>query len=78
MNGQPIDVVLDVRQMACPMPILRATRSLSAMSSGQVLKVTATDKGAPKDFSDFCSKSGNELLSSTEIDGEFVFLIRRR
>lgn len=72
------DVELDVRQLACPLPILRAKKSLSVMSSGQVLKVVATDKGSPKDFVDFCSKTGNELLSSTSADGEFVFLIRRR
>jgi len=72
------DVELDVRRLACPLPILRAKKSLSAMSSGQVLKVVATDGGSPKDFVDFCSKTGNELLSSTEENGEFVFLIRRR
>jgi tRNA 2-thiouridine synthesizing protein A len=78
MNDIAFDVELDVRQQACPMPILRAKKSLSGMSAGQVLKIVATDKGAPKDFVDFCSKTSNELLSSTEQDGEFVFLIRRR
>ncbi|MDD2915709.1 MAG: sulfurtransferase TusA family protein [Gallionella sp.] len=72
------DVELDVRQLECPLPILRAKKSLSVMSSGQVLKITATDKKSPDDFVDFCSKTGNELLSSTEQGGEFVFLIRRR
>lgn len=72
------DVELDVRRLACPLPILRAKKSLSTMSSGQVLRVVATDGGSPKDFIDFCSKTGNELLSSTEENGEFVFLIRRR
>ena len=78
MNGSAFDAELDVRQLACPLPILRAKKSLSAMSAGQVLKVVATDKGSPKDFVDFCSKTGNELLSSTEQGGEFIFLIRRR
>jgi len=78
VNGNSFDVELDVRQLACPLPILRAKKSLSAMSAGQVLRILATDKGSPKDFVDFCSKTGNELLSSTEADGEFVFLIRRR
>ncbi len=78
MNGIAFDVELDVRQLACPLPILRAKKSLAAMSTGQVLKVVATDKGAPKDFADFCGKTGNELLSSTEQGGEFIFLIRRR
>jgi tRNA 2-thiouridine synthesizing protein A len=72
------DVELDVRRLACPLPILRAKKSLSAMSSGQVLRIVATDGGSPKDFVDFCSKTGNELLSSTEENGEFIFLIRRR
>ncbi|MBI4808607.1 MAG: sulfurtransferase TusA family protein [Nitrosomonadales bacterium] len=78
MSGSAFDVELDVRLLACPLPILRAKKSLSAMSEGQVLKIVATDKGSPRDFVDFCSKTGNELLSSTEQDGEFVFLIRRR
>lgn len=72
------DVELDVRKLSCPLPILRTKKSLATMSSGQVLKVMATDGGAPRDFADFCSKTGNELLSSTEAGGEFVFLIRRR
>lgn len=72
------DVELDVRRLACPLPILRAKKTLSAMNSGQVMRVVATDGGAPMDFVDFCSKTGNELLSSTEENGEFIFLIRRR
>ena len=78
MNDNAYDAELDVRQLACPLPILRAKKSLSAMSAGQILKIVATDKGSPKDFVDFCSKTGNELLSSTELGGEFIFLIRRR
>ena len=78
MSDNTYDAELDVRQLACPLPILRAKKSLSAMSAGQVLRIVATDKGSPKDFVDFCSKTGNELLSSTEQSGEFIFLIRRR
>jgi tRNA 2-thiouridine synthesizing protein A len=77
VNDNAYDAELDVRQLACPLPILRAKKSLSAMSAGQVLKIVATDRGSPKDFVDFCSKTGNELLSSTELGGEFIFLIRR-
>lgn len=72
------DVELDVRQLACPLPILRAKKSLSQMSSGQVLRIVATDKEAPKDFEVFCRQTGNELVSSSEQGGEYVFLIRRR
>lgn len=74
----PFDVELDVRQLACPLPILRCKKSLSTMSGGQVLRILATDKDAPKDFEVFCRQTGNELLSSEEKNGEFVFFLRRR
>jgi len=72
------DVEVDARQLACPLPILRAKKALSQMSSGQVLRVVATDKGSTNDFAEFCRKTGNELLSSAAQGGEFIFLIRRR
>jgi len=78
MSETVFDVELDVRKLACPLPILRAKKSLAGMIAGQVLQVVATDKGSPRDFMDFCGKTGNELLSSTERNGEFIFLIRRR
>lgn len=72
------DVDLDARKLSCPLPILRAKKSLSQMDSGKVLRVVATDNGAPRDFEEFCRQTGNVLLSSAAQDGEFVFLIRRR
>ncbi len=72
------DAELDARQLVCPLPILRTKKSLSQLSSGQVLRIVATDKDAPKDFEVFCRQTGNELLASEATDGEYVFLIRRR
>lgn len=71
------DIELDVRQLACPLPILRAKKSLSTMTSGQVLRVLATDPESPKDFAVFCRQTRNELLHTTENTGEFTFWIRR-
>ncbi|MEQ1525542.1 MAG: sulfurtransferase TusA family protein [Gallionella sp.] len=72
------NVEVDARQLACPLPILRAKKALSQMVSGEVLKLVATDKGAPLDFMVFCENTSNTLLSSLEENGEFIFLIRRR
>ena len=72
------DVDLDARQLACPLPILRAKKALSQMTGGQVIRIAATDRGSPRDFEEFCRQTGNELLSSTVQGEEFVFLIRRR
>ncbi len=72
------DVELDARQLVCPLPILRAKKALSQMTSGEVIRIVATDKGAPLDFLVFCDNTGNELLSSVEQGDEFIFMIRRR
>lgn len=72
------ETVLDVRGLACPMPILKTKQALAGVASGALLRIRATDRGTPKDFAEFCRKTGHELLESAETDGEFTFLIRRR
>jgi tRNA 2-thiouridine synthesizing protein A len=71
------DQELDARGLNCPLPILRAKKSINSMSSGQVLHIVATDPGSVKDFEAFCKQTGNELLASGEADGTFTFDIRK-
>lgn len=72
------DIELDARKLSCPLPILRAKKSLAQMSSGQVLRIIATDTESPKDFETFCRQTGNELISTIAQGGEFIFYLRRR
>ena len=69
---------LDTRGLNCPLPILKAKKALAEMSSGDVLKVVATDPGSMRDFQAFARQTGNELVGQTAGDGEFVHLLRRR
>lgn len=71
------DVELDARGLNCPLPILRAKKSMNALSSGQILKIIATDPGSVKDFEAFCKQTGNELLDTTQQSGEYHFNIRK-
>jgi tRNA 2-thiouridine synthesizing protein A len=68
---------LDARGLNCPLPILRAKKALNGLQSGQVLRIRATDPGAVKDFDAFCKQTGNELVSSEQSSGEYVFQIRK-
>ena len=77
-SGHAFDADLDARQLACPLPILRTKKSLSQLVSGQVLRIVATDPGSMKDFEVFCRQTGNELISSSEQNGEYTFYLRRR
>ncbi|MEN8166458.1 MAG: sulfurtransferase TusA family protein [Pseudomonadota bacterium] len=68
---------LDARGLNCPLPILRTKKSMSRLATGEILEVTATDPGSVKDLAAFCSQTGNEMLSSEKIDGDFIFRIRK-
>jgi tRNA 2-thiouridine synthesizing protein A len=72
------DKELDARGLNCPLPILRAKKSLNDMQSGQVLKILATDPGSVKDFQAFAKQTGNELLSQDEADKQFTFFLKRK
>jgi tRNA 2-thiouridine synthesizing protein A len=72
------DKEIDTRGLNCPLPILRTKKTLAEMTSGQVLKVLATDPGSVKDFQAFSKQTGNELLSQSETSGEFIFFMKKR
>ena len=71
------DQELDATGLNCPLPILRAKKALGGMTAGQVLHIIATDPGSVKDFEAFCKQTGNELVSSGEEEGKFVFFIKK-
>ena len=59
---------LDTRGLNCPLPILKAKKSLNEMSSGQLLRIVATDAGSVRDFQAFARQTGNELVEqNTEV-----------
>ena len=72
------DKELDARGLSCPLPILKTKKSLNELTSGQVLKVVATDPGSVKDFDAFANQTGHTLLSSTQQDKEFVFYMKKK
>jgi tRNA 2-thiouridine synthesizing protein A len=72
------DRELDAKGLNCPLPILRTKKALSEMSTGQVLRVLATDPGASKDFQAFAKQTGNLLLGDSVADQVFEFFFRRK
>lgn len=71
------DMELDARGLNCPLPILRAKKSINELEAGQVLRIIATDPGSVRDFEAFSKQTGNELLESAEENGEFVYLLKK-
>src|SRR5689334_23723513 len=72
------ETLLDVKGMNCPLPVLRANRSLRSMAPGERLRVLATDRAAIADFKAFCQETGHDLIAMSEEAGVLSFVIRRR
>ena len=73
-----VDRELDARGLNCPLPILKAKKALAEMSSGQMLKVIATDSGSVRDFQAFAKQTGNELVEQDATGPDYVSVLRRR
>jgi tRNA 2-thiouridine synthesizing protein A len=72
------DQLLDAKGLNCPLPILRAKKALADMTSGQVLKILATDPGSVRDFQAFAKQTGNELVGQETVGKEFLHYLKRR
>ena len=72
------DKELDARGLSCPLPILRTKKALNDLTSGQVLKVVATDPGSVRDMQAFASQTGNALLESSEENKDYVFFLKKK
>ncbi len=72
------ETVLDLRDLLCPLPVLRANRALRGMEAGERLRVLATDAASVGDFKIYCRETGHALVSWSEEAGVYSFTIRRR
>lgn len=71
------DETLDTKGLACPLPILKARKSIQALAKGQTLEVLATDPGSVADFKAFCETGGYTLVETDETGGTYRFLIEK-
>ena len=72
------DKELDASGLNCPLPILRTKKALTDMTSGQVLRIIATDPGAVKDFQAFAKQTGNPLLEHSEEKAVHTFFMQKK
>jgi TusA-related sulfurtransferase len=79
VNGLVLDfdVSLDVKGLACPMPLLKAKLALKSMENGQVLLVQSTDSGSWRDIPAFLNLASHELIAAEQQKNVFVFLIKK-
>nr|WP_295709328.1 sulfurtransferase TusA [uncultured Halomonas sp.] len=71
------DELLDTTGLYCPEPIMLMHNKVRDMTSGQVLKVIATDPATTRDVPKFCQFLGHELLGQdTTSSSNYLYFIR--
>ena len=72
------DLLIDVKGLQCPLPLLRAKQTLGDMGPGQILKVVATDDTTKLSFTSYLKNSGDELLKMEDYGEEIHHYIRKK
>lgn len=67
-----VDVQLDAKGLACPMPIVKTKKAIQGLEDGQVLEVVATDKGSKADLAAWAKTVGHQYIGTTE-EGDVLY-----
>lgn len=68
---------LDTCGLFCPEPVMLLHNKVRDMAVGDVVKVIATDPSTQRDIPKFCNFLDHELLEKTEVEQQFIYLIRK-
>jgi tRNA 2-thiouridine synthesizing protein A len=71
------DVTMDLKGLACPMPVVKVSQQIKKMQIGQILAAETTDPGAHADFPAWAKSTGNEIINIDKIDKVSTFYIKR-
>ena len=69
--------VMDLKGLACPMPIVKVSKGIKDVAVGQILQAVTSDPGALTDFPAWAKTSGNEIIKTETRDKETTFYIKR-
>ncbi|WP_234697880.1 sulfurtransferase TusA family protein [Candidatus Kryptonium thompsonii] len=72
-----VDLVLDLKGLLCPMPIVKLSQAIKDLPVGAVIEGIATDPGVMADVPAWAKTSGQELISIEQRDKEYRFLIKK-
>jgi TusA-related sulfurtransferase len=72
------NVLLDIRGVLCPGPIVEAKKLLNGMQTGEILKLTSNCPGIRSDIEGWAKATGMDILESVEVGpSEYDFFIRK-
>lgn len=72
------DVTVDARNLQCPLPVLKISKAINQVASGQTVELIATDRGSLSDIPAWSKDMGHPLKEQFEQDGEFHFVVEKK
>jgi len=69
---------VDASGLHCPLPLLRLKKALMGMSSGDIVKVIATDPAAHLDFGVYADQTGHQIIELIKESGAQVFYFKKK
>jgi len=72
------NVILDIRGVLCPGPIVEAKKLLNGMNSGEILKLVSNCPGIRSDIVGWADMTHTKILSTAEVSaGEYEFFLQK-
>ncbi len=71
------DTTVDARNLQCPMPVLKISKAIKDLDTGQTVELIATDKGALSDIPAWASDMGHSLKEQFTEGDELHFVVEK-
>jgi tRNA 2-thiouridine synthesizing protein A len=71
------DQTIDLKGLACPMPVVKISKAIKEVAVGQVIQAITTDPGSLTDFPAWAQTAGHDILEIEQGDDQIVFYIKR-
>jgi tRNA 2-thiouridine synthesizing protein A len=69
-------VLIDARNLLCPMPVIRTQDRVADLQPGELVEVLCTDPGVVYDIPAWCRMRGHEVCNIDEQENEITITIR--
>ena len=71
------DTTVDARNLQCPMPVLKISKAMKDLETGQTVELIATDKGALSDIPAWAKDMGHSLKEQFSDGDEIHFVVEK-
>jgi len=76
-NDIKADKILDLKGLACPMPIVKISKGIKEVEVGQVVQAITTDPGSMTDFPAWARINGHEIIETIQDEKQITFYVKR-